>query len=322
VEVLYPESAQWLDLKKIKPILVCQFDSPPDSTLPPPPLPSDLPPPKGQYLSILVKVKPRILAGKRSKKGVSWIRCLVDTGATVNIINAALVPPQKRIQAPHPKNFKAVNGEFFPGGKHGMFLELAFKAQKLDGSPCTVVTPPSFFYDGDIACQCILSYDFLVENRIAVLPFKDTLVAWPSQKELRKLFPTPLFEETKTFAFSDESSTCPELASKNRNDEEDQSLHGPSVLSVHQSLDLPREELASAVEQSDPVVNEVPGKPTLLQLATQTIVKPGALAVQVDDIKPPTVLTTAPPPHLPQSPRPAGHYPPYPPPPHSPWHCP
>ena len=76
---------------------------------------------------------------------MSFITCLVDTGATVNITNMALVPSKFRVPAQHPKNFKAVDGNFFNGEKDGIFLELESKAETVDGKPCTIVTPSSFF---------------------------------------------------------------------------------------------------------------------------------------------------------------------------------
>ena len=122
-------------------------------------------------LALKIKPEPRLYREE------IWV--LVDTGATVDIIKDSLVPPEQVTPAKNRKRFEGANGQAMAGGSHGLNLTFALPVVTAEMVP-HAVSVTAWFYTSDIACHAILSYDFLKRHRLAVLPFVDSLLQWPT----------------------------------------------------------------------------------------------------------------------------------------------
>ena len=101
---------------------------------------------------------------------------LVDTGAQVNLVRSDLFPRECFRPARNPLALSTVSGEALPGGRHEARLKLKFAAERPSGEPVPQGwTTSAYFHDADIGCDAILSYEWLAQERINVLPWEDSL---------------------------------------------------------------------------------------------------------------------------------------------------
>ena len=101
---------------------------------------------------------------------------LVDTGAQVNLVRHDLFPKDCFQPSRNPLALSTVSGEPLPGGKSEVRLQLRFTAETPDGEPVPRGwTVFANFHDADIGCDAILSYEWMAQQRINVLPWGDAL---------------------------------------------------------------------------------------------------------------------------------------------------
>ena len=105
------------------------------------------------------------------------LRVLVDTGATINIIKTGIWPSHHIVRAYQPKMLTNANGGHLSGGSSGTVLSLETPMVGWKGKSF-LKTLKGFFYEADIACDAIISYDFLANHRLGVVPHKHALVLW------------------------------------------------------------------------------------------------------------------------------------------------
>ena len=105
---------------------------------------------------------------KLADRNILPINALIDTGAEVNLLRKGLVPPEYFKLSDKPKKFVAANQLEMEGGQVEFLCDLLIKCQDMDiGQPC-IFECPTIFYNADIAVDAILSYEWLVKNKVDV----------------------------------------------------------------------------------------------------------------------------------------------------------
>ena len=106
------------------------------------------------------------------------LRVLVDTGATINIIKTGIWPSHHIVRAYQPKMLTNANGGHLSGGSSGTVLSLEIPMLTWGEKKLETKSLKGFFYEADIACDAIISYDLLTKHKLGVVPHKNTLVQW------------------------------------------------------------------------------------------------------------------------------------------------
>ena len=104
------------------------------------------------------------------------LNTLVDTGAEVNLVRLGLLPDHLFFSASKKLKLLMANGNRLSGGERIINTEVAF-TQMVNG----VRQPTKWwcnaeFYEADIKVDAILSYPWMVDNEIGVLPYRKALV--------------------------------------------------------------------------------------------------------------------------------------------------
>lgn len=110
------------------------------------------------------------------------LKVLVDTGAQVSLINRKLVPPECWCADVQPVKFRAANQQTLPGGDLGVHVHLQMKARTEHGASYAVAFP-ALLYGAQIQADVILSYSWLSEHGMAVVPLEHAMV-WLTGPEL------------------------------------------------------------------------------------------------------------------------------------------
>jgi hypothetical protein len=120
---------------------------------------------------------------------------LVDTGAEVNLVRMGLMPDHLFFSASKKLKLLTANGSRLSGGERIIETDVAF-TQVVNG----VRQPTKWwcyaqFYEADIKVDAILSYQWMVDNEIGVLPYRQALVI--EQPRLTHLFGLDEIKEIK-----------------------------------------------------------------------------------------------------------------------------
>ena len=94
----------------------------------------------------------------------------MDTGAQVNLIRKDMMPSWLFRDAEEKLNLRTANGQKLDGGEKEICLSLGFR-QVIQGEAMPeLFWSPAVFYEADIRVDAILSYPWLVRNKIGVFP--------------------------------------------------------------------------------------------------------------------------------------------------------
>ncbi len=122
-------------------------------------------------MQLLLKIPVTLPNG--TKKHLSL---LVDTGAEANLVNVDLFPSHLLHTPGTRVNFVTASGHPLRGGDLAIDLRLAFRGDRDEKYPDGVVNISGEFYTAEIKVDGILSYPWLKENRLGVIPHLGKLV--------------------------------------------------------------------------------------------------------------------------------------------------
>lgn len=114
---------------------------------------------------------------------VRKLRVLIDTGATINIIKTGSWPEECIEKAYKPKVLTNAQGGHLSGGSSGTFLLLEIPMLDVKQNELVQKSMRGFFYEADIACDAIISYDFLAKHKLGVIPHINTLIHWDGEHD-------------------------------------------------------------------------------------------------------------------------------------------
>ena len=132
-----------------------------------------------------------MLVGQVTKQSSSWqllmdvqakpaggkpfpLRILIDTGAQANLVRPGALPEGILHPSPKPLSLNSVNGTNISGGKNEVNLSLEFSLalEQQNYSPWRV---QASFHDAEMGVDAILSYPWLREHCLSVIPSKNCL---------------------------------------------------------------------------------------------------------------------------------------------------
>lgn len=105
-----------------------------------------------------------------------WLDALVDTGAYSNIVSTRVTRNRPTRVADRPKRFVTANGQDLDGGTHVAKMTLVMKIGKNDTFTGETHAYTAWAHVADITNDLILSYQFLVRNKLIVVPHKGHLL--------------------------------------------------------------------------------------------------------------------------------------------------
>ena len=131
---------------------------------------------QGDKLQLLLKISAELPDGSHRVLDV-----LVDTGAEANLTRVGLFPNHLTRAAEIPLKFVTANGQGLVGGQTCVDLVLEF-TQVVDGrvlpDPCR---RKASFYEADIRVDAILSFPWMLHNKIGVFPHRHAMALEGSQ---------------------------------------------------------------------------------------------------------------------------------------------
>ena len=98
------------------------------------------------------------------------LKVLVDTGAQANLIRMGLVPDSFLYTSSDPLSLRMANGQYMEGGRRVVDTHLGFRHSVNGELMPSLFWRPGTFYEADIKVDAILSFPWLVEHQIAVVP--------------------------------------------------------------------------------------------------------------------------------------------------------
>ena len=110
-----------------------------------------------------------------AKAGSAWERVvsvLVDTGSEISLVRPGLLLEEDLRQAAEPIRLVTVSGRALEGGRR--VADLTLELRPLRGTDVKRVG--GVFYEAAIEWDLIVGYDFLIKNKMGLLPHKKGLV--------------------------------------------------------------------------------------------------------------------------------------------------
>jgi hypothetical protein len=118
-------------------------------------------------MQLLLKL-PVILSNNDKKH----LEILVDTGAEANLVRIGLLPEHLFFSAPRILKLLTANGQRLAGGARIVETTLGFTPEKKGVRQKEKWYCNAEFYEADIQVDAILSYPWMVKNKIGVLPIE------------------------------------------------------------------------------------------------------------------------------------------------------
>ena len=132
------------------------------------------------------------------------LKVLIDTGAQANLVRTGLISQHLFQGAPKILRFVTASGQRLEGGEHVVNVQLQFSSIEETGKKSRTFVFPTTFYEAAIKVDAILSYPWLLENKVGVIPHRRALAVeypepalltglhWSTQKnQKKKVRPTP-----------------------------------------------------------------------------------------------------------------------------------
>ena len=147
----------------------------------------------GEVLQLVLNVGCEMPDGERRV-----IKALVDTGAEENLIRMGIIPSKYFQRAGKLLKFVAANGTVMSGGDRTTKLKLEFRRQDEGGQISCSDFREGEFYESEIRVDMILSYPWMVKNKIGIFPHHKALVVDEPKFALLFGVPTKKDEKRKT----------------------------------------------------------------------------------------------------------------------------
>ena len=103
------------------------------------------------------------------------LKILIDTGAQVNLVRSGLISGHLFQGATKIVRLVTASGTVLPGGERTVDLQLKFSSVEEPGVRSRTFVYPTTFYEAAIKVDAILSYPWLLENEVGVMPHKRAL---------------------------------------------------------------------------------------------------------------------------------------------------
>ena len=118
------------------------------------------------------------------------LKILIDTGAQANLVRSGLISRHLFRGAPKVLRFVTANGQKLEGCEHVADVALQFSSVEESGRRPQTFEFPTTFYEAAIRVDAILSYPWLLENRLGVIPHRRALIMDPENALLTGLYYT------------------------------------------------------------------------------------------------------------------------------------
>ena len=138
---------------------------------------------KGDELQLVLLAAVKLPNGSRQ-----MAKFLVDTGAQVNLIRKGLIPEEFLEVAERPLRLRTVSGQQFEGGERQVLLDLGFQTTIEAEYTRQEDWFDANFFEADIKIDGILSFPWLVNKWLGVIPHLKALVLVGSPVTLFKGF--------------------------------------------------------------------------------------------------------------------------------------
>ena len=127
---------------------------------------------KSEELQLVLLVKAFLPDGDETR-----LKILIDTGAQVNLVRKGLISDWLLKPASEKLSLRTANGQVMEGGDKQVEISLGFRQVFRGETMAELSWIPATFVDADIHVDAILSYPWLVENKLGVFPHLKALAS-------------------------------------------------------------------------------------------------------------------------------------------------